>query len=83
MGDVVKAFFSQEQQDLVGTIHGLAEGAEEEVWIALAYAVQADDGTYEMSWCGDVSHQSMIDALKALIRQLRKEMRNLEAQGDG
>jgi hypothetical protein len=78
MGDLVKVFFSTEQQDLVGTAHQLAEAAEEEVMIAIAYAAQADDGSYEMSWAGDVSHQSMVDALKALIRQLRKEMRDLE-----
>lgn len=78
--NVVKVFFSEEQQDLVGNINSLQEAAEEELLVSLAYVAQADDGSYEMSWCGDVAHQSMIDALKALIRQLRKEMRDLERE---
>lgn len=78
--NVVKVFFSEEQQDLVGTIQLVQEAVEEETAIAIAYAVQMDDGSYEMSWAGDVAHQSMIDALKALIRQLRKEMRDLERE---
>ena len=76
--NVVKVFFSQEQQDLVGTVHLIAEGAEEETIIAIGYVAQCDDGSYEMSWAGDVSHSSMIEALKVLIRQLRKDLRNLE-----
>ena len=77
MGELVKIHFSPEQQDLVGTIDTLSESAENDLIVAIGYVVQTEDGTYEMSWAGDVSHYSMIEALKVLIRALRKEAHQL------
>lgn len=71
--NVVKVHFDADQQDLVGTIDELAEAAHDETIVSIGYVVGLVDGTYEMSWAGDVSHYSMIDALKVLIRALRKE----------
>ena len=78
MGDVLKVHFTPEQQDLIGTLDSLAEEADQDNIVAIAYVAQANDGTYEMSWAGDVSHYSMIDALKALIRAVRKDLRVVE-----
>ena len=77
MGEVVKVHFSPEQQDLIGTLDSLMTEADEDNIVAIGYVAQANDGSYEMSWAGDVSHYSMIDALKALIRAIRKEIRAL------
>jgi hypothetical protein len=78
MGDVVKVHFTEEQQDLIGTLDALITEADEENIVSIAYAAQTDDGSYEMSFAGDVTHHSMIDALKVLIRALRKDLRRLE-----
>ena len=72
MGDVIHGFFTEEEQDLVGMLTALSEAADSRDMVALAFVCQADDGSYEMSWCGDIEFPSAIEHLKILIRQMRK-----------
>ena len=73
MGEVIDAMFTPEEQDLVGTLDELREAAIDRDIVSISYIVQAHDGSYEMSWAGDVEFPSAIEALKLLIRTLRKE----------
>jgi hypothetical protein len=56
----------------MGTIDDLADEAEARNIVSMAYVAQAEDGSYEMNWCGDVEFPSSIEALKVLIRNMRK-----------
>jgi hypothetical protein len=73
MDNVIRVHFTPEAQDLLGTAEELYEAADQEMIVSLAYAAQADDGTYEIYYCGDIGHYSMIEALQKLIRELRKD----------
>ena len=73
MGEVIDVQFTPEEQDLVGTIDEISEAARDRTLVALAFVALADDGSYEMSWAGDLEFPSAIEALKLLIRALRKE----------
>jgi hypothetical protein len=76
--NVVRVHFTPHQQDLLGTTEELYEAADQELIVAIGYVAQADDGSYELSWAGDVGHYSMIEALQKLIRELRKEAKKLQ-----
>lgn len=73
MGEVIEVQFTPEEQDLVGTLDELMESSARRDIVSIAYVVQAEDGSYEMSWAGDVEFPSSIEALKVLIRNLRKQ----------